>query len=320
MERIKCLEEQVETLKNNQEHVIEAFKNLNDRFGAIEGIIDVGQLKDAKNIVESQAMIDELIVKNADDIKILQEWKKRNLEAIQNMDQEIKTVKDMEIKIMENIRVAEKDDEFVKLLDDKCRYWDRGYCKYQKQCKFEHPMATCEIFLKEGKCKQRTCEKRHPISCYFWKGDGCNRGKYCAYLHLETELKLNLKKCDRCMKVANQTYFCDFCGMNFCFGCTTEEAHDENFDKFRDIIDCKQIHESLKDSDVNENADDKENEEPQTHEMDNNECKECTYDDKCVPCIMSIAREDLDTSYGSYELEDESIETLMAKAKAFDDL
>ena len=221
---------------------------------------------------------------------------------------------------MENIRVAEKDDEFVKLLDDKCRYWDRGYCKYQKQCKFEHPMATCEIFLKEGKCKQRTCEKRHPISCYFWKGDGCNRGKYCAYLHLETELKLNLKKCDRCMKVANQTYFCDFCGMNFCFGCTTEEAHDENFDKFRDIIDCKQIHESLKDSDVNENADDKENEEPQTHEMDNNECKECTYDDKCVPCIMSIAREDLDTSYGSYELEDESIETLMAKAKAFDDL
>ena len=108
--------------------------------------------------------------------------------------------------------------------------------------------------------------------------------------------------------------------MNFCFGCTTEEAHDENFDKFRDIIDCKQIHESLKDSDVNENADDKENEEPQTHEMDNNECKECTYDDKCVPCIMSIAREDLDTSYGSYELEDESIETLMAKAKAFDDL
>ena len=57
MERIKCLEEQVETLKNNQEHVIEAFKNLNDRFGAIEGIIDVGQLKDAKNIVESQAMM-----------------------------------------------------------------------------------------------------------------------------------------------------------------------------------------------------------------------------------------------------------------------
>ena len=136
----------------------------------------------------------------------------------------------------------------------------------------------------------------------------------------QCQLKLNLKKCDRCMKVANQTYFCDFCGMNFCFGCTTEEAHDENFDKFRDIIDCKQIHESLKDSDVNENADDKENEEPQTHEMDNNECKECTYDDKCVPCIMSIAREDLDTSYGSYELEDESIETLMAKAKAFDDL
>ena len=68
MERIKCIEEQRNKLKNNQEHVIEAISNLNDRFWAIEGIIDVGQLKDAKNIWERQAMIDELIVKNSDEL------------------------------------------------------------------------------------------------------------------------------------------------------------------------------------------------------------------------------------------------------------
>ena len=68
MERIKCIEEQRNKLKNNQEHVIEAISNLNDRFWAIEGIIDVGQLKDAKNIGERQEMIDELIVKNYDEL------------------------------------------------------------------------------------------------------------------------------------------------------------------------------------------------------------------------------------------------------------
>ena len=33
---------------------------------------------------------------------------------------------------------------------------------------------------------------------------------------------------------------------------------------------------------------------------------------------MLIAREDLNTSYGLYEIEEESIEAIMAKAKAFD--
>ena len=42
------------------------------------------------------------------------------------------------------------------------------------------------------------------------------------------------------------------------------------------------------------------------------------HEDKCVPCIMLIALEDLNTSYGSYEVEEESIEAIMAKAKAFD--
>ena len=72
------------------------------------------------------------------------------------------------------------------------------------------------------------------------------------------------------------------------------------------------------DSEVNENVNDTDNDDPQTQKIENNECKECTYEDKCVPCIMLIAREELNTSYGSYEVEELSIEAIMAKAKAFD--
>ena len=68
-----------------------------------------------------------------------------------------------------------------------------------------------------------------------------------APLHLEKELRLDLKKCDQCMKMVKHTYFCDFCGMNFCSECTIKEAHEENFDKFTDVIECRQIHKPIKD-------------------------------------------------------------------------
>ena len=48
------------------------------------------------------------------------------------------------------------------------------------------------------------------------------------------------------------------------------------------------------------------------------QCNECREEDKCVKWIM-LACDDLTPSYGSDEddYEDESIESIMAKAKAF---
>ena len=100
-EKLKLFEEQVQNFKNNQEHVIEAVKDLNDRFGAIESVIDLEKLKELKDILKSQEMLDELLVKNSDDIKLLQNWKNDNLKAQEKISQEMMKITDREREILE---------------------------------------------------------------------------------------------------------------------------------------------------------------------------------------------------------------------------
>ena len=60
---MKTLKDQVKELTENQKHILEAIKYLNNRLDASIYKDDDEQVKDVKNIVERQAMIDKLIVK-----------------------------------------------------------------------------------------------------------------------------------------------------------------------------------------------------------------------------------------------------------------
>ena len=238
---MKHIEEQIENLKTNQGHVIEAVKNLNVGFEAIERAIDLEKLKDVEEIIDSQEIIDELVVKMSDDIKILQESKNINLLTIEKMDSEITMIKDKEREILESIRDSARGNEDGKGLVGKCRYWDRGYCKFRNRCKFVHPPEICEIFLQGGKCDGESCYKRHPSSCWFWKGYGCIKGKLCAYLHIEAEQNINCRKCDRCFILTNKTYYCEFCEKTFCEHCAIEEAHTK---VGKNVENCSNIHQN----------------------------------------------------------------------------
>ena len=62
MESIKS---NVDEVMGNQTHILEAIKFMNDR---IEDIIEkTKNVGEVKNIVESQTMLDEIIVKNAEE-------------------------------------------------------------------------------------------------------------------------------------------------------------------------------------------------------------------------------------------------------------
>ena len=79
---MEALEDQADELMRNQNHILEAIKYLN---GKVEEMID--KTKDDKssevgNILESQAMLDEIIVKNSDDILIIKKPKDANAVAI----------------------------------------------------------------------------------------------------------------------------------------------------------------------------------------------------------------------------------------------
>ena len=110
---MKTLKDQVEELTNNQNHILEAIKYLNERLEAIIEKNDDEQMKDVKNIVESQAMIDELIVKNADDIISINKLKNDNSDAIKTLEAKIDLI-DEEIGVrIHNIQAnveKEKDE------------------------------------------------------------------------------------------------------------------------------------------------------------------------------------------------------------------
>ena len=70
----------------------------------------------------------------------------------------------------------------------KCRYFNRGFCKYGDSCAYFHPSTICEEYLRESICLRERCEERHPKHCRYWSNspEGC-RYKSCKYLHVVSE-------------------------------------------------------------------------------------------------------------------------------------
>ena len=71
----------------------------------------------------------------------------------------------------------------------KCRYYNRGYCKFENRCRFHHPENICQDFVQNGICRTQQCHNRHPRDCRYWtnKQEGCNRQEKCQYLHLSSK-------------------------------------------------------------------------------------------------------------------------------------
>ena len=65
---MKNIKAQNKELAENQEHILVAIKNLNERLEANEGKTDDGNHENLKDILNSQTLIDEIVVKNSDDI------------------------------------------------------------------------------------------------------------------------------------------------------------------------------------------------------------------------------------------------------------
>ena len=77
------IKDQVLELKENQKHMLEAIRYLTEK-------VDMENKEhDVENIVESQAFIDEIIVKNSDDIIAMKRLKHENAESIKKLDTKI---------------------------------------------------------------------------------------------------------------------------------------------------------------------------------------------------------------------------------------
>ena len=78
-----------------------------------------------------------------------------------------------------------KEAEESNLAIKKCRYFNKGYCKYKGRCRYFHPQQICQNHMDTLDCKLKGCKKRHPKVCkWFRKAVGCNRGENCEFLHV----------------------------------------------------------------------------------------------------------------------------------------
>ena len=67
---MKTLKEKVIELEENQNHMLKAIQNLNERLEGMEK-----RKNEVQDIFKSQSMIDEILVKNSDDITVIKKTK-----------------------------------------------------------------------------------------------------------------------------------------------------------------------------------------------------------------------------------------------------
>ena len=100
--------------------------NLNERLTSMEEKIDDQKMLEVKEILESQAIIDEIVVKNTDDIVLMKKMKQDNNDSIMTLELKINL---LEKEIQKRNKVLEnnydKQNEEVKEMQKKlilCRY------------------------------------------------------------------------------------------------------------------------------------------------------------------------------------------------------
>ena len=119
-----------------------------------------------------------------DDVKTKKDFKNETEEKfLKDLENSVENLT-LRTDIHKNIENAAKTKSHLSS-SKKCRYFNRGFCKYATKCKYAHPAdTTCNVFLTDEQCFVYKCPYRHTKDCRYWKrGQGCHRGKTCQYLH-----------------------------------------------------------------------------------------------------------------------------------------
>ena len=164
------LEDRVKALER---YMVTVAKAISDVKAGLKVLVEKGNNKkneELKEILDSQKIIDEIIVSNTD--------------AIKRFDKEIKLIESDKPKmvIVDRDTKEETMEDKAKFADIKCRYFDEGFCKYRSKCRYFHPKDICEAHKKNENCIKKNCKDRHPEKCKFWQSsNGCKRQNWTLF-------------------------------------------------------------------------------------------------------------------------------------------
>ena len=205
-----------------------------------EGIREVIERQENidQNILKNNTVIDKLdkeikeIMKDKSD-KIVS--KKRVDEAIERLDREILQIK----KVYDKVDSAEElivdsddrnDAKTQKFTRKKCRYNNRGFCKFKDRCRYIHQDKICSMYLEKQTCDKKECSDRHPKRCKWLETrEGCNHNK-CDYLHTVKIEKYTCASCKHAWENQNHVVEHNIENMKifFCLNCEDWEQNKTN--------------------------------------------------------------------------------------------
>jgi hypothetical protein len=184
------LEQQVKALQRQMGGIAKLVKELKTTVENMQKENKVSENDEIQEIIDTQKVIDEIIVANSD--------------CIRRIEKEIKaiTVEKGDTKVLHDVleKEVEKDTKVTKVRKI-CRYYNRGFCKYKNKCRFAHANKICKIYEETGTCGDNKCSDRHPKHCKWWESSrGCKREQECEYLHSENKKCVEEKhfKCESC--------------------------------------------------------------------------------------------------------------------------
>ena len=169
------LEEEVKTLQKHMGAIIATVKDLKNSVAALQKKESPKLDAEIKDIIETQKVVDGVIGANSEAIRRIE----REIKIIENSRSEHELVNDATGKL-DNDTIS-KESKKTK----RCRYYNRGYCKYKDKCRFIHPKSICQEYLRVEKCENQNCSQRHPKRCKWEESKGgCKRNLACDYFHV----------------------------------------------------------------------------------------------------------------------------------------
>ena len=202
----KDLKIRVNELMVNQHHMLEAIKYLHEK---VEEFTEKANSENS-NVKDSQAMIDAIIVKNSDDIKLLKKTREENNVALKVLDTKIDKINDDLEKTKNNIKeMSDKTRNKVNVerpvYTMTCNSCDESFHKsadlenHIKECHENHPLYKCEnckkVFVLKWRLNKHmnlhSKEKFHPVNhCHYFNNDKkCPFEELgCKFLHSVSQI------------------------------------------------------------------------------------------------------------------------------------
>lgn len=174
MTKKSAMEEEIKQLQKQMGGLVKTIVDLKSKVDKLEKKLEKDSDNDIESIVQKQNLLDKAIAANNDAIKKV-EMEIVNFSKDKEFSREASTTNEF---------VNEQMGKDYKRKTRRCRYYNRGFCKFKTKCRFFHPLGICKEYLTSQKCETLNCLDRHPKPCKWLESkEGCRRGTECEYSH-----------------------------------------------------------------------------------------------------------------------------------------